>query len=157
MHLQIYNSMQSQFWANQDTSIWLPLNKSCILTHGLNYILSLGYKHTLPKYAINNKGIVGVEICNKQVHFMSRNWNQDALVSIITTLWAGCWIRLQLAVCKGAFSPAANPGMEVRSRRSIYIVTLNHSARPDLQISIYHCFSHPHSIKISSETTNLQW
>jgi len=146
MHLQIYNCKQKQFWATQDMSIWIPLNKSRTLTHGLYYILSFNYKFTLPKYAIKNKGFVGAEICNQQVHFMACKWNQGVLVSIVTMLQAGCWIRVQLAVCKGAFSPVANPGLEVRSSRSIYNVALHCSVRPDLQISIYHSFSHPHSI-----------
>jgi hypothetical protein len=64
MHLQIYSSKQKQFWATQDMSLWIPLNKSYTLTHELYYILSFNYKFTLPKYAINNKGFVGVEICN---------------------------------------------------------------------------------------------
>jgi hypothetical protein len=64
MHSQIYNSKQKQFWATQDMGTWILLEKSRTLTHGLYYILSFDYKFTLPKYAINNKGFVGVEICN---------------------------------------------------------------------------------------------
>jgi len=36
---------------------------------------------------------------------MTCKWNQDVLVSIVTMLQAGCWIRIQLAVYKGAFTP----------------------------------------------------
>jgi len=63
--------------------------------------------------------------------------------------YATGWMLNQRSISsiqRSLHSSVANPSLEVRSSRSIYNVSLYCSVRPDLHISIYHCFCHPHSI-----------